>query len=393
MGVPIMGRIGRLARGCAIAAAATALVIPTAAAAPSASSRHDLPAFRLSDIREGQLIDVADMGHDSPKAQELASHGLSVMRAESGEAAIVDSSLAEAGAAIATGVDFVDVSWSPYSEDAQYVITRNEVEIAVTDAGKEGFRDAGVTPGTTYRYEVVPIHGSDGSDNEVPMWSMEVTVPVVDESENAVAEMLEQATTQALAASAATKTNVTWVSFIPQKRIDVPGGGVCDYGSGYQFGGDGRSYDPYSPLYRTQVTAVITWSSRTVNSDVRIGATHVYNKSTGKLVATKTASGKNSYAKKLSVGTTSEQDIRLVTHASNPFCKIGAIDGAFSMTITRSGNYAIFSGNHRQMPNHHVYIVNGGKITNVYKRDYASAACLIGSITCPLANFTGSGRY
>ena len=71
-------------------------------------------------------------------------------------------------------------------------------------------------------------------------------------------------------------------------------------------------------------------------------------------------------------------DVRMVTHASNPFCKVTAIDGAFSMHLTQSGNYAIFSGNHRQMPNHYIYIYDGGKVTDVYKRDAASPLCLVG---------------
>lgn len=84
----------------------------------------------------------------------------------------------------------------------------------------------------------------------------------------------------------------------------------------------------------------------------------------------------------------------MVNHAANPFCSIGAIDGAISMKVTQGGNWSIFSGNHRQMPNHHIYIYNGGIVTDVHRRDYANALCLIGSAECPLVNLTGySGTY
>lgn len=45
---------------------------------------------------------------------------------------------------------------------------------------------------------------------------------------------------------------------------------------------------------------------------------------------------------------------------------------------------------------HHIYIYNGGKVTDVYKRKAASPWCLSGSgtIGCQLANLTGcTGRY
>lgn len=82
-------------------------------------------------------------------------------------------------------------------------------------------------------------------------------------------------------------------------------------------------------------------------------------------------------------------DIRMVTHASNPFCRVGAIDGAISIRLYTNGYWAIRSGNHRRMPNHYIYIYNGGRVSNVYTAKYESAGCLIGQATCPLANLTG----
>ncbi|MBK6872726.1 MAG: hypothetical protein IPG94_15555 [Kineosporiaceae bacterium] len=88
-------------------------------------------------------------------------------------------------------------------------------------------------------------------------------------------------------------------------------------------------------------------------------------------------------------------DIHMVTHASNPFCPsvAGAIDGAFSITLTQSGSYAIFSGKHRQMPNHYVYLYDQSAVKDVYKLTYANPLCLFGAATCALATFWGSGSF
>lgn len=199
------------------------------------------------------------------------------------------------------------------------------------------------------------------------------------------------APSQARTTGAAKTTTVSWVTFIPQRRVDAPRVG-CDYGKGFAFGGDGHGYDWTSSSYRTAVHALITWSSKSVQGHVSIGTTHVYRKSDGRLVAQKTASGAKSYAKKMGSGS-DYVDVRLVTHAGNPFCDLTAIDGAFSMHLTKSGTYRIFSGNHRQMPNHYVYIYNGGRVTNVYKRNAVSPLCLVGAALCELANFYGSGSF
>jgi hypothetical protein len=87
-------------------------------------------------------------------------------------------------------------------------------------------------------------------------------------------------------------------------------------------------------------------------------------------------------------------DIRMVTHATNPFCSgiagiKGAIDGALQFHLTTSGDWEIHSGTVRQMPDHYIYIYNGGRVTNVYESKYASPLCLVGSATCPVIDLTG----
>lgn len=199
-------------------------------------------------------------------------------------------------------------------------------------------------------------------------------------------------------AEAAVNKNGAWVTvktFIPQSRIDAPRVG-CSYGSGYAFGGDGRSYSASSSKVRTTITANLRFDKnnpRLIGSSRRIGATTVYKKSTGELVSTKTASGSRVTVKEMALSDSEKVDLRFSIHASNPFCSAGAISGAFTMTVYKDGRYVIRSGAHRQMPNWEVYAgFVGGKTATVYRRAYASAACLI-AMVCSEAQMGGySGR-
>jgi hypothetical protein len=87
----------------------------------------------------------------------------------------------------------------------------------------------------------------------------------------------------------------------------------------------------------------------------------------------------------------------MVHHATNPFCNsrlTGAIDGAITISIYKSGRWEIRSGNHRQMPSHLIYIYNGGRVTTLYRRSAVSPLCLFGAATCDLAKLTGfTGTY
>lgn len=193
----------------------------------------------------------------------------------------------------------------------------------------------------------------------------------------------------------AATTTVSWITFIPQARIGAPRFG-CDYNRAYQFGGDNHtSFDWRDPRYRTALHAVIDWNEKKVRGFEAVGTTHVYRKSTGKLVAAKTASTKDMSVKLLGMDSRSA-DIRFVLHASNPFCngvaKIhGAIDGAMTLKVRKDGYWEIRSGTLRQMPNHLMYIYNGGRMTTMLTEKYLDPGCLVGSATCPLIDLTG--RY
>ncbi len=204
----------------------------------------------------------------------------------------------------------------------------------------------------------------------------------------------------AVAAPAEAKVNKhgAWVQvklFIPQKRINAPIKG-CDYGTKYQFGGDSRGYSATNTRTRVTLTANLRFDKnkpRLTGSSKSIGATTVYRKSTGRLVAKKTASASRVTVKQLPLTDKNKLDLRFSIHASNPFCKVGAASGAFTMTVFKDGRYVIRSGAHRQAPNWEIYAgwING-PATTVYRRSMANIACLV-AMVCSEAQMGGySGK-
>ncbi|NJP50132.1 hypothetical protein HCJ93_08615 [Streptomyces sp. SBST2-5] len=384
--------LSRSARTAALSLAPLTLLAGgvNAAAAPQPDPRPDTAAFSLSAVSSDGLKDVTGVGENSAQGRMLAAQGFGVMRADSGETAVVDRSSAREGIVAAAGSSFVELSWKAYAPDARYVVTRDGKEIARLAAGEESFRDTDVAPGTDYHYQVAPELPETGAPG-ARLWGMNVSVPAA----GSAGALREHAVSLAAAAGVAKTSTLSWIAFIPQKRIDAPVAG-CDYGRKFQFGGDGRSkFDWKSDKYRTALHATVTWKTKKVQGSKHIKPTTVYVKKTGKKVATKTATTKHMSVKKLGSGA-NYVDIRMNLHATNPFCKglggvKGAIDGALTMNLTKSGNYTIRSGKHRLMPNHHIYIYDGGKVTNVYTRKYADPKCLVGSIACPQADLTG--RY
>ncbi|MDN3297613.1 hypothetical protein QWM81_26965 [Streptomyces ficellus] len=292
------------------------------------------------------------------------------------------------GITVAYGASFVDLSWKPYKADARYVVVRDGVQVASLEAGVAAFRDVQVKPGADYDYQVAPVLPEEGHP-DARLWGVKASVP----ASASLTGLRKEAASRAAAAAVARTTTLSWVTFIPQAKVAAPAAG-CDYGSNYAFGGDNRTaFDWKSSRYRTAAHATVTWSSKAVTGNVSVRSTTVYDKRNGRKVATKTASAKDMTVKKLGSGS-NYVDVRMVTHATNPFCRglggvKGAIDGAMTMQLTTSGNYTIRSGKHRLMPNHHIYIYDGGQVTNVYTRSYSSVSCLIGSITCPEADLTG----
>ncbi|KAL6710126.1 hypothetical protein ACN47E_009917 [Coniothyrium glycines] len=351
-------------------------------AKPFPSAEH-LSHFNLAEARANRLSDITHT-HDLTTRDVLSHFSLRAMRARSGSEAIVDESLMHRGALSATGADFVDLSWDPLSPTTSYMITRDGDALVTLSPGTTSYRDITVTPGSTYRYDIIPVLAETTPNDDIERWSLQVHIAPSDT--NITTHI------SSLAARAAPTTTLSWITFIPEARINAPtvaGVALCGYGSGYQFGGDGHGFDWTASSYRTAAHALITWSNKAVTGHTAVGTTHVYEKSSGKLVSHKTASKADMVVKKLPAAVGESVDIRMVTHAKNPYCPAGAIDGAFTATVTKSGSWSIRSGEHRLMPNHHVYIYDGGKVTDVYKRKYANAACLVGAATCQLASMGG----
>lgn len=351
-----------------------------------ASPHGNVPRFTITEARANRLSDLTQIRDVSTKSA-LSTRGLRVMRSTSGSEAMVDESLLHRGFLVASGSNFVDLSWDPLSSSTAYVVVRDGQRIANLTAGMSAYRDATVAEGFAYRYNIVPAIAPDNLDPKAEMWSLQVHVP----RENGSSLSAQAEALAIRAASVADTTTLTWVTFIPEARVDAPtvaGQALCDYGSGYEFGGDNHGFDWKASSYRTAANAVITWSSMAVAGYTDIGTTHVYEKSTGKLVAEKTASGSGMVVMKIGSGS-NWVELHMATHATNPFCSAGAIDGAFSMMLTQSGSYSIFSGNHRLMPNHYIYIYDGGSVTNVYERKYENVMCLMGPILCDLASLVG----
>ncbi len=228
--------------------------------------------------------------------------------------------------------------------------------------------------------------------SQAESWGYEIRTPSSSFAANPVAEA--EVVYGTLASNI---TNVVWKTFIPTARVDgnLLMSLTCTYGAGYQYGGDNHGFTWYAASNRTFVQASVNWATKAVTSMKDVAATHVYN-SAGTNIAVGLANDSGMSAKKSSSGS-NFVDVRLVTHASNPYCKLGAIDDAFSMHLTDTGSWSFISGNHRPVPNHMVYIdadpVSGNRVSMVYTSTNAGFHCLAGTSMCPLMNFTGSGYF
>lgn len=95
-------------------------------------------------------------------------------------------------------------------------------------------------------------------------------------------------------------------------------------------------------------------------------------------------------------------DVRFRLKAGIPYCDMNSIQGAFTISVTRTGAYTIPSGSHRQMPNHEVLINSswtaGGTVQYAqaiaYRRDLLDPLCLVGTWACAEATMSGTaGTY
>lgn len=341
---------------------------------------------------EGATFTLGTVQRVTGKVQTLAdpsSATIAEVRNARGEVALADTSLAQNAdpsirALAAATSNYVDLSWAAVPGATGYIIARDGQPIANTST--TSFRDKSVTPGATIDY-IITTAGL-GVDQSGRTWGLSAYIP----NGNATSlDLAQQAKTVAAATSYSTSA-VQWQTFIPDQFISVPSYAPCTYkGSGYKYGGDNRGYGPSAYPYRTKEQATISWTSgAAVSTSKATGVSHAYT-SGGTLVATAQAGTSDMSVSKLSGSTTTSVNLRFVMHAGNPFCSVvaGAIDGAMTITVTRSGSWSITSGNFRQMPNHEIYIQNGSTWKTILTRNYASAECLVGAALCHLYNLTG----
>lgn len=312
--------------------------------------------------------------------------------------AVVNHSLVRdgRGAIAAATAEYVDLSWAPMPGVKEYVVTRNDEVLGITT--ERAFRDASVSPGSTREYRVAAHSFTGPSDQQAPIHGLVVTTPEASSDPRRAA--LRQIEESAQSAAAYTSATVNWYTFIPQSRIDAPFTG-CQYGLGYQFGGDGRGFASDSSSassggYRTWLQGAVAWTraGNPVDKASFVGWTSVYDAKTGASVARRQAKG--TLDARL-LGTDPGRtyvDVRMSLQVGNPFCGGNSIEGAFSITLTRAGSYTIFSGEHRQMPNHEIFLqgFKNGASRTIYQRKYANAICLV-NIACPKAQMGASGPF
>lgn len=391
-------------RGSLALLTAAALSLPTLGAThaslaksestnPTESSKQTIDRkFTIDALKQGAYreIEPGDVGASRRAEASLEHHKLKLVRIGN-DAALVDATLARSGMAVATRENSIELSWVPETGAGGYLVSRDGGLIARLSGDAAYFKDTSVLPGRTYNYVVSATEGSSAERS----WGLSAATPTLERSESTEAALFRTATDQVALAAYANKTILSWITFIAPSRINAPRYG-CDYGRGYAFGGDGHGFDWTTSKYRTAAHAVIHWSTKGVTGRVAVGPTRVYRKSTGARVATRRASASSMRSYKLGSGS-NYVDIRMVTHARNPFCRGGAIDGAITIQVSKNGWWAIRSGNHRKMPHHHMYTYNhrtGGTVTNIYMKKAQSVWCLVGAAACDLATLTGfTGDY
>lgn len=371
----------RLIRAMAIATGLVLLPSPLVAAASDGTGAGATFTLGHAERASGQERALTDQ-----RAPQLA-----VLSDPSGELALADTSLAQATdpsirALVAATPTYVDLSWAAVPGANSYVVVRNGRVLATTT--ETTFRDSDVNSGAIIDYQITTTNPV--SDTAGRLWGLTAHVPAAGATSSS--QMRSEAAVVAPAVSYSTSA-VQWQTFIPTAYVNGPSvSGLCDYwGSGYKYGGDNRGYLASGYPYRTSEQGTINWNSgASVTSYVRTGTSSVYT-SGGTLVATRQASTSAMSVTRLSGSTSTAVDLRFVMHASNPFCGqvAGAIDGAMTIHVTRTGAYSITSGNFRQMPNHEIYIQNGSAWKTIVRVDGLSTACLFGEAACPLYTLTG----
>jgi len=282
----------------------------------------------------------------------------------------------------------VTFSWLPLAGATGYRISKDGTLLTQTSATT--FSDSAVKPGEIHNYLISSIF--DDQQKSGGIWGFPVTIP--SGSTVTLSSAIKAYKEQTALVTTLTTATVQYQTFISSATVSAPAVG-CTYGSDFKFGGDNRTFFESGFPYRTKIQAQagFTGAGTVTLQAATVGTTKVYN-SAGTLVASATASASGLKATRLAASTGSVVDMRFSLAASNPFCPIGnSIQGAFTISVSKTGAWVISSGSHKQMPNHEIYIHSnvGGWVT-AYIRSFADPICLI-NLACPTASITGSGSY
>ena len=303
--------------------------------------------------------------------------------------------------------DYADIAWQSNADDeVRTVVVNGEL---LGDTSLDGVRIPGLRPGEDHFIQIY------SNIETTPATGLFVHLPEESSHGTFLAAEAQQAADQFTESTL--RLDATWIfwdTFIAPARVDAPPVG-CDYGGGYQYSGNDRTWsdtpwrDDGVVNVKTRLTVIVPWDGPEVwNQDPRVPGTYAYDSATGEEVdyrATDLADVSWT-ANHLDGDLGSEStfvDLRLGIQAGNPFCDSAifgnSIEGAFTMRVTRSGNYQILSGSHRQMPHHQILLraVNYDdeidRSTRIYQRPAASPECLV-NMACPNADMTGwSGEY
>lgn len=380
---------------------------PTSASDPS-SDAIEQPVFTVESVSGALTEEVqAALGsHEKPSPEQLGFRTLAV----ADQVAAVNHSLLRdgMGAVSSATPDYVDLSWIPMDGVATYAIIREEEIVATTESTSIRYKD--VEPGETVNFRIV-ANVPESHEEFTPTYGLTVDVPKNNSSQRTAAEA--QTVESADSAIYYSTSTIWWRTFIPDEKIDAPLAG-CQYGSGYQFGGDDRGFITTmtgTETSRTSLSAWISWGRGESlggpfePGTLEIGSTLVYD-SAGEVVDIDMLDPSEATAESrllaIEEGYRTWADVRLSVQAGNPFCDSAflgnSIAGAFTMHVTRTGNWMITSGSHRQMPNHEIVMSRtAGQDpqvhTPIYQKTYADPLCLV-TWACPETQMGGlQGTY
>lgn len=322
------------------------------------------------------------------------------------EWAVMDTSLVKSsnlGVFYAVTSDSVEIGWAAAPSAIGYkIIVDGEHEFETTETTYDFTYPS--NPKDTYHVQVIPqAPTEDDLTFDAPIYGVHITIP-----EHPISNSEESAANTSVEIQGPNRTrnnaSIVWRSFIPYNRIDAPPVG-CDYGTGYEFDGNNRGYGTMFGEWssKTYISADYSFGNGAFDTWGHVSPSSVYDKSTGELVETRFVEDGTTDAYILGEEIDSV-DIRFSLQAAIPYCIWNSIEGAFSISVSDQGNYAIFSGSHRQMPNHEVIIGGNERSTDpteippfheavVYQRDLADPLCLVNQL-CSNASMTGmSGKY